>query len=63
MKSATNRLIITIVATILLPLIIHSIYEISSVKEGEGVIEKVYLDQLDAILFSVNQYSDDVLNG
>lgn len=63
MKSAANRLILTIVGTILLPLVIYSIYEISSVKEEEGVIEKIYRDQLDAILFSVNQYSDGVIGG
>lgn len=63
MKSGTNRLIITIVGTILLPLVVYSVYEISSVKEEEKVIEKIYRDQLDAILFSVNQYSDDVING
>lgn len=63
MKSSTNRLIITIVGTILLPLILYSIYEISSVTEDEAVIEKVYRDQVDAILFSVNQYSNDIVNG
>ncbi|MEQ8473351.1 MAG: ATP-binding protein [Marinoscillum sp.] len=63
MKSATNRLIATTIGTILLPLIIYTIYEISSVKEGEEVIEKIYRDQLDAIIFSVNQFSNDNLNG
>lgn len=63
MKSTTNRLILTITGTILLPLILFTVYEISSIKESEEVIEKVYRDQLDAILFSVNQYSDDIVNG
>jgi len=63
MKSATNRLIIIVIATILLPIVIYTMYEISSVTEGEEVIEKVYRDQLDAIIFSVNQYSNDNLSG
>lgn len=63
MKSATHRLALTVVGTILLPLVIYSIYEISSVKEREEVIEKIYRDQLDAILFSVNQYSNDMMSG
>ncbi len=63
MKSATNRLIGTVIGTILLPLIIYSVYEISSVKEDEEMIEKVYRDQLDAIIFSINQYSNDNISG
>lgn len=63
MKSATNRLIATVIGTILLPLIIYSVYEISSVKEDEEMIEKVYRDQLDAIIFSINQYSNDNISG
>ena len=63
MKSATNRLIGTVIGTILLPLIIYSVYEISSVKEDEEMIEKVYRDQLDAIIFSINQFSNDNISG
>ncbi|MEQ9303588.1 MAG: ATP-binding protein [Marinoscillum sp.] len=63
MKSATNKLIATTIGTILLPLIVYTIYEISSVQEDEEVIEKIYRDQLDAIIFSVNQFSNDNING
>lgn len=63
MKSANTQLIVIIAGTILLPLILFTVYEITSIKESEKVIEKVYRDQLDAILFSVNQYSDDIING
>ena len=63
MKSATNRLIGTVIGTILLPLIIYSVYEITSVKEDEEMIEKVYHDQLDAIIFSINQFSNDNISG
>lgn len=59
MKSSTNRLIATVIGTILLPLVLYAVYEISSMKEGEEVIEKIYRDQMDAIIFSVNQYSND----
>lgn len=62
MKSAANRLIITVIGTILLPIIVYSVYEISSITEDEEVIEKVYHEQLNAIIFSVNQFSDDNLS-
>ncbi|MEM9389659.1 MAG: HAMP domain-containing sensor histidine kinase [Bacteroidota bacterium] len=47
----------------LLPAIFFSAYEISSLNKDEEVINQIYEDQLAAILYSANQYSDDVLNG
>ncbi|MEM7107527.1 MAG: HAMP domain-containing sensor histidine kinase [Bacteroidota bacterium] len=47
----------------LLPAIFFSAYEISSLNKDEEVINQIYEDQLDAILYSANQYSDDILNG
>lgn len=47
---------------VLLPVALIALYEYSSLKQNEEVIEKAYAEQLDAILFSVNQYTDDILN-
>ncbi|ELR69855.1 sensor histidine kinase [Fulvivirga imtechensis AK7] len=44
----------------LLPAVFYSAYEISSLNKNEEVINQIYQNQLDAILYSVNQYSDDV---
>jgi two-component system phosphate regulon sensor histidine kinase PhoR len=44
----------------LLPAVIFSVYEISTLNESEKMIDKIYNNQLDALLFSVNQYSEDV---
>lgn len=44
----------------LLPAVFYSVYEISSLSRNEKVINNIYQNQLDAILYSVNQYSDDV---
>ncbi len=63
MKSRANKLILTVAGTILLPIILFTIYEISSISESEKVIERAYENQLDAIIFSVNQYSNDNLSG
>lgn len=49
-------------AILILPTIIFSIYEVGTLRENEQVIEGIYLNQLDAILFSVNQYSEDVMS-
>jgi two-component system phosphate regulon sensor histidine kinase PhoR len=47
---------------LILPTIIFSIYELGTLKKNEQVIENIYINQLDAILFSVNQYSEDVMS-
>ena len=46
----------------LVPVILYGIFQISSLSEDEENIQLIYQNQLDAILFSVNQYSDDVVN-
>ena len=47
---------------ILLPALFFSTYELSSLNENENVIQSIYTNQLDAILFSVNQYTKDILD-
>ncbi|WP_020530499.1 sensor histidine kinase [Flexithrix dorotheae] len=46
----------------LLPVISFSVYEISQLNQNEKDIKEIYDNQLDAILYSVNQYSNDVIN-
>lgn len=47
---------------ILLPALIFAIYELGTLRQNEKVIEDIYANQLDAILYSVNQYSEDVVS-
>ncbi|MEJ0055990.1 MAG: HAMP domain-containing sensor histidine kinase [Bacteroidota bacterium] len=62
MKS-TRRIGLLLALVFLLPALFFSVYEISSLNKDEEMIQEIYSKQLEAILFSVNQYSDDVLNG
>ncbi len=61
MKS-TRRIGLLLVLVFLLPALFFSVYEISSLNKDEKIIQDIYQKQLEAILFSVNQYSDDILN-
>jgi len=61
MNHALKSTIIIILVMIFLPTIIFSIYEIGSLRKNEKVIETIYNNQLDAILYSVNQYSEDAI--
>lgn len=62
MISSFRKTALIILIIILLPTLIFSIYEIGSMKSNEAMIESIYRNQLDAILFSVNQYSEDVIS-
>jgi two-component system, OmpR family, phosphate regulon sensor histidine kinase PhoR len=56
LKSLTAILILLV----LLPAVFFSAYEISSLSQSEKLIESLYRRQLDAALFSVNQFAWDI---
>jgi len=58
-----KRILITLLVVLLLPALFFSVYEISSLSRNEKMIKSIYEKQLDAILFSANQYADDRLDG
>lgn len=60
MQKSLKRIGIILLAVVILPAVIFSVYEISSLSENEEVIKNIYSNQLETFLFSVNQYSEDV---
>jgi two-component system phosphate regulon sensor histidine kinase PhoR len=48
---------------IFLPTVVFSVYEFSSLKKNEEVINEIYKNQLDALMFSINQYAEDIIAG
>ncbi len=63
MFKSLKKSIVLILIILILPTIIFSVYEIGTLRKNEQVIESIYTNQLDAILYSINQYSEDVMNG
>jgi len=59
--NSTRRIGLLLTLVFLLPALFFSVYMLSSLDEDEEMIQEIYSKQLDAILFSVNQYSDDIL--
>ncbi|MBS1976478.1 MAG: HAMP domain-containing histidine kinase [Bacteroidetes bacterium] len=59
--NAIRKIAVLLIAAFLLPALFFSVYEISSLNRDEEMIQDIYHRQLETILFSVNQYSDDVL--
>lgn len=63
MKSSLFKTLTILIAVIFIPILFFTVYEISSLNSSEKVLDRIYANQLDAILFSVNQYSEDVVSG
>jgi two-component system, OmpR family, phosphate regulon sensor histidine kinase PhoR len=57
----TKKIGLILTVIFLIPALFFSVYEISSLSKDEKIIEEIYSKQLEAILFSVNQYSDNAL--
>jgi two-component system phosphate regulon sensor histidine kinase PhoR len=55
-----KKLGIILLLVVSLPALFFSVYEIGSLNQNEKIIEEIYNNQLEVILTSVNQYSDDV---
>lgn len=58
MNSTLKRIAFPLILIVLLPAVAFSVFELTSLNETEKVIEEIYVNQLDVILNSVNQYSD-----
>lgn len=62
MQARAHKIGLLILVIIFLPVLIFSAFEIGSLRRNERIVEEIYSNQLDAILFSINQYSDDIIS-
>lgn len=60
--SSSGKIGLIIIVIILLPLLFFTAYEINSLNEDEEILNTIFNQQLETIIFSVNQYSSDVVN-
>lgn len=58
-----RKLALVLLLGILLPALFYTGYEVASLSSTEAMITGIYTRQLDALLFSVNQYAWDVAQG
>ncbi|UZR93278.1 sensor histidine kinase [Chondrinema litorale] len=61
-NNTEKRIAIILIAIFLFPALAFSVFELSQLNKNEEIIQEIYKDQLDAILFSINQYSNDILD-
>jgi len=62
MRSSIRKIGVLILVIVILPVLVFSVFEIGNLRQNEKIILDIYRNQLDAILFSINQYSDDVVS-
>jgi two-component system phosphate regulon sensor histidine kinase PhoR len=62
MKDPLNRITIVFAVVAMLPVALI-VYQLRLISTDEKLVREAYQNQLDAILYSVNQYSDDVMSG
>ena len=62
MKKTIPKIGLILISLIVFPTLFFSIYEVKNLNNNEQVIDSIYSSQLSSIVFSLNQYSDDVIN-
>ena len=60
MRSPLKKITLVFVLIAFLPLS-FILYELNTLNKNEEIVREIYQNQLDAILYSVNQYSDDII--
>ena len=62
MNNTFKKIVLIILFILVLPITAFFIYQFATLNESESEINKIYIQQLEAILYSVNQYSEDVVS-
>ena len=57
-----NKIALALLLIVVLPALFYSAHEIATLNDNEAMLAEIYGQQLETILFSVNQYSWDVAN-
>lgn len=62
MRTSFTKIVLLLLMVIVLPIAVLMVFEVRTLNESERVMQTVYSKQLETLLFSINQYSDDVVN-
>jgi two-component system, OmpR family, phosphate regulon sensor histidine kinase PhoR len=58
-----NKAVLVLLALVVVPVVFFSGYQIAALSDSEAMMSRIYRQQLDLILMSVNQAAWDVVNG
>jgi len=63
LKKPVAKIGILLLLIIVLPPLFFTTYEVGNFYQNEQMIDSIYTSQLESVIFSINQYSDDVVSG
>lgn len=63
MKKPIANIGILLLLIIVLPPLFFTSYEMGNFYQNEQMIDSIYTNQLESVIFSINQYSDDIVSG
>ncbi len=61
MPSTIKNILLILGFVVLLPIVVFTLVQINKLNDNEAIVQSIYKKQLDAILFSLNQYSGDLM--
>ena len=61
MQKSIKKIALLFFLILILPISVFFIYQFAKLNESEKEINKIYLQQLETIIYSINQYSEDVM--
>ena len=62
MQKPIKKIGFLVVIILILPISAFFIYQFASLNESEEEINRIYVQQLETIIFSINQYSEDIVS-
>ncbi len=62
MSKPIKKIILILILITILPVVFFTSLQVTSLNNDEKIISDIYKNQLESILFSVNQYSEDLVN-
>ena len=62
MQKPIKKIGLLVVIILILPISAFFIYQFASLNESEEEINRIYVQQLETIIFSINQYSEDIVS-
>jgi len=62
MQKTIKKIGLLTLLILVLPISAFFIYQFASLNESEKEINRIYIQQLEAVLYSINQYSEDVIS-
>ncbi|MBU1096190.1 MAG: HAMP domain-containing histidine kinase [Bacteroidetes bacterium] len=63
MNESLKRIALILGVIVFIPLILFTFFQVSSLNSDEEIIDEIYKNQLESIIYSVNQYSEDYVSG